>query len=122
MKRTLFASCLLLGGCASMLQSIGFSPTAAATISTDALELGTLGCTYGPTVAAVVGVKVNGATSSAVADACAAISVAGQPVQGAVPTPLPSGAVVPVATVPAPVATAVIASIGAIAGAVKGSN
>lgn len=105
---------LALGACqagTSSLIAAGVNPTTAATISADTLEAGTLGCQYGPTIAAVVGVKVNNATSSAVAAACAVIAVAGQPVVGAVPAPLPVGVLVPVATVPTPVAVAVTASV-----------
>ena len=113
-KSIIIASLLALGACqagTATLTAAGVAPDTAATISADTLAAGTLGCQYGPQIAAVVGVKVNHATSAAVAAACSVIAVAGQPVVGAVPAPLPVGVAVPVATVPTPVAAAVAASV-----------
>lgn len=104
-----------LAGC-SQLQSLGtalgLSSSTLQTISVASLDAGTLFCKYESTVAAVAGIKVNNATAAAVAAACSAITVAGTAQPTAVPVPPPVGAtVVPIATVPLPVAAAVAASV-----------
>jgi hypothetical protein len=107
----------LLAGCqsgAGALTAAGVAPATAATIATDTAVAGQLFCMFGPTLIAVAGVNVKGASAPAVANACALAQVAGMLTPPTPPKPVaaPSGAVAVVATVPAPTAAAVAASVG----------
>lgn len=111
----LLGATLALSACAigdRAMIGAGISPSAAQTISTDVLDAGQLVCKYGPAFAAVSGVNVIGASSTAVALACTALQINGIPVPGAVPAPAPPGISAMIGTVAPDVINAVLRSIG----------
>ena len=99
-------------GSATLLTANGLAPATAQVIVSDAAIGGQLFCQFGPTLAAIAGVKVNGATSAAVNSACANASIPGIATT-AVPVPVaaPTGAAAVVAVTTPEAAAAVTASV-----------
>lgn len=78
-------------------------------VTAQAVQDGQLFCQAAGTLFQAGTVRVSGATATSVADACAALVVAGRAI-AAVPVPAAPGQTAVVAAVPAPVAAAVAAS------------
>jgi hypothetical protein len=94
-----------LAGCSSS------SPApSAAIVTADLVQGGQLFCTVAGTLIKAGSVTVTDATSRAVSEACAAVTVAGQLVPGAVPAPAQPGAVAVLGTVPSAAVAAVDSS------------
>lgn len=116
MRKLLLLPILALGACqagSDALTTAGVAPATAQTIATDTAVAGQLFCADGPTLLAVAGVTVTGATSTSIAQACAvavAVGAATPPATTPVPVSAPAGAQAVLAAVPVAVAAAVAAS------------
>lgn len=109
MKIPAILAALALSACTST----GALTPQAATIAADTAEAGQLFCQYGPTLMAVAGVNVVGASSEAVAQACAVAKVIGALLPPAItpaPVAAPAGAQAVLAAVPNAVAATVALS------------
>lgn len=123
MRNALLALTLALGACTAgqtsgLLQTNGVSqPTAdkVGTVWSTAVNDATLFCAINGIVAAVPGVLVKGASSVAVANACAQAQLIGGAIAATVPVPVPP----PVVPVAVPVATTTPLAAAAVAGSVK---